>query len=59
MFKSNEELQRRFEKVVGGDSVSRTASEAVSVKMESPVVSKSSSTEDDEDLDYFKSLIND
>lgn len=59
LFKSNEELQRRFEKVVGGDSVSRTASEAVSVKMESPVVSKSSSTEDDEDLDYFKSLIND
>ncbi len=59
LFKSNEELMARYEKVVGGDSVVRTASER-----SEPVVSKSKATQpvvtdEDEDLDYFKSLIND
>ncbi len=56
LFKSNEELLARFEKVIGGNStVTETVTHAVVDKYKdrsAPVI------EDDADLDYFKNLVN-
>ena len=57
LFKSNEELQKRFEKVVAVESVKPTVASA-SKPTQTPSTSDSSES-DDEELDYFKSLLDD
>ena len=54
LFKSDEELLPRFEKVVGNPSVAERVAPAVEKYKDYSVPA----TEDDSDLDYFKNLVN-